>query len=339
MKLFTPSGEATNFVVHTLQDHEQLGWEVTNSIGHADVVLLPYTWEYWYANKARIEELSCFVDKAARAGKLILSITFDHGRTPLCDDAIVLRPGGYRSRALRHQYVLPRVIDDPLDTYYSGKFLPCEWSKKSVVGFCGQGFNSLIRQFAIAGLRLKQAVIHHANCRKPEPETIWPTSTRQRMKMLKAFESADCVETNFLVRKRYRAGIGGLSNEEKKKHRTTVEFFDNIKNSAYTLCIRGSENYSLRFYQTLAMGRVPLFVNTDCPLPCEDELDWKSMIPWVEYKDIKHAPDILREFHNRFSQDEFVEHQQKMRKIWEDYLRPAQFLQYLERSLRRRKII
>ena len=53
------------------------------------------------------------------------------------------------------------------------------------------------------------------------------------------------------------------------------EYYQNIDNTDYTLCIRGTGNFSVQFYQTLALGRIPIFINTDCILPFEKEINWK----------------------------------------------------------------
>ncbi len=34
----------------------------------------------------------------------------------------------------------------------------------------------------------------------------------------------------------------------------------------------------MRFYQTLAAGRIPILIDTDIKLPFEDKIDWKNFI-------------------------------------------------------------
>ena len=66
-----------------------------------------------------------------------------------------------------------------------------------------------------------------------------------------------------------------------------------VINSEYTLCYRGAANYSLRFYESLCLGRIPLFINTDCMLPFEDRVHWKDVCLWVEEHNLKYIGDAL----------------------------------------------
>ena len=49
-------------------------------------------------------------------------------------------------------------------------------------------------------------------------------------------------------------------------------------NSHFNICNRGNGNFSMRFYQTLSCGRIPVLLNTDMVLPFSDEIDWESLI-------------------------------------------------------------
>ena len=67
--------------------------------------------------------------------------------------------------------------------------------------------------------------------------------------------------------------------------------------SDYCLSLRGKGNYSFRLYEIFAMGRIPLFIDTDCVLPFEDEIDWKRHCCWVDQSDLGRADEIVAQFH------------------------------------------
>ena len=46
----------------------------------------------------------------------------------------------------------------------------------------------------------------------------------------------------------------------------------------FILCCRGAGNWSIRFYETLCAGRIPVLLDTDVVLPKEDKIDWDSVI-------------------------------------------------------------
>jgi hypothetical protein len=56
------------------------------------------------------------------------------------------------------------------------------------------------------------------------------------------------------------------------------EFFQNIYENLLTVCIRGFGNYSVRFFQTLAMGRIPVFIESDSVLPFESQIEYNKML-------------------------------------------------------------
>ena len=70
--------------------------------------------------------------------------------------------------------------------------------------------------------------------------------------------------TNYILRSKYRAGV---SREKDPFHPSRLEFVNNILGSDYTVCMRGGGNFSVRFYETLSLGRIPVFIDTDCLLP------------------------------------------------------------------------
>ena len=121
------------------------------------------------------------------------------------------------------------------------------------------------------------------------------------------------VDTNFNIRDSFAVGtVGGNLNAR-------IEYINNIINSDYTFCYRGAANYSLRFYESLCLGRIPLFINTDCMLPFEDRVHWKDVCLWVEEHNLKYIGDAVLDFHHSITSGEFIERQHYCREIWVKY--------------------
>ena len=97
------------------------------------------------------------------------------------------------------------------------------------------------------------------------------------------------------------------------------EYFQNICETDYTLGIRGTGNFSTRFYETLALGRIPIFVNTDCILPFEKEINWKEHVVWVEENELSEIDKKISDFHNSLDKVNFKQLQLKNRLLWEKY--------------------
>jgi hypothetical protein len=157
-----------------------------------------------------------------------------------------------------------------------------------------------------------------------------PFSTRAAA--LEAVSRSHDVQTNFILRDKWFNGAfeGGRLNRALMDE-SRREYVENIFGSDYVLCTRGSGNYSIRFYETLSSGRIPVFVNTDCVLPFEEWVDWKQYCVWVEARDVSHIPDKVAEFHESLSPDEFKDRQRASRGLWEEWLSPYGFFKNLRR--------
>jgi hypothetical protein len=185
-----------------------------------------------------------------------------------------------------------------------------QWSDTPSVGFCGFVSNPLMRTvYQLAG-------------RKEKAEGLI-----LRAKALRALRRTRGIQTQFVTRQSYWAGARGKYKETSKAKEAgpRAVFWNNVVNSDYTLCIRGGGNFSYRFYEVLAAGRVPLFVNTKCVLPFDDEIDWKKHVVWVEENQLNSAGEILKDFNAKLTPESFIELQNENRGLWERYLSPWAF--------------
>lgn len=77
------------------------------------------------------------------------------------------------------------------------------------------------------------------------------------------------ISTNFILLNQFWGG---------KPHDPDLvkNFSTNMQQSPFNLCTRGNGNFSMRFYQTLSCGRIPVFTDTDIELPFSDVIDYNS---------------------------------------------------------------
>jgi hypothetical protein len=106
-------------------------------------------------------------------------------------------------------------------------------------------------------------------------------------------------------------------------------FLNNLFNNQYNICASGHGNYSLRLYETLCGGRIPVFIDTDCVLPFEEFIDWKQHIVWVDEKEVGKTDKLILQFHKSFHPDDFLQLQQNNRLLWEQYLCKTGFFENL----------
>jgi hypothetical protein len=155
---------------------------------------------------------------------------------------------------------------------------------------------------------------------KNEPQQLLSTSYL-RASILNSLQKSSTIKTNFIFRKKYRAGV----THDKDSHQTTLEFYDNLRDSDYVVCVRGAGNFSVRFYETLAMGRIPIFIDTDCSLPLDDHIDWKKHVVWISKAEQTLIAEKVMHFHKSHSETDFIALQQNNRKLWESKLKLGSF--------------
>lgn len=285
----------------------------TENINTADLIVLPMSWNY-YHREGKLQLAKDLITQAATVGKQVHSWTSgDFGvKVPHFDNLVVLRQSGYRSRLPAYHQGMPVFIGDPLKRFYNRKeiFLR-EKQDQPVIGFCGQAKGNW-QKYLVDLVRTSLRNIKYYTGLSPEdPQDLYP-STLRRAGILDAIERDERLVANFIKREQYRAG----ADTPEERHRTTLEFYDNMVHSDYVVCVRGGGNFSVRLYETLAMGRIPVFVNTDCLLPLADEIDWRRHVVWVEEEDIGRIGDCVLDFHHNMSDKHYKSLQSENRKLW-----------------------
>jgi hypothetical protein len=117
--------------------------------------------------------------------------------------------------------------------------------------------------------------------------------------------------------------------------RQRTEFLDNLNGTDYAVCVRGLANCSIRFYEAVSLGRIPLFVNTQCVLPYDWLVDWKKACLWIEETDLPRIGGLLRDHHARLSPADFAAQQHLVRGLFEQWLSPEGFFGQLYRHFNR----
>ncbi|WP_026735602.1 exostosin domain-containing protein [Fischerella sp. PCC 9605] len=294
-------------------------FEIT-SLKEADFAVLPFDWLHvsgntWTAktNKSAYALAIEFVQMVKQAEKPIIIFYCgdrSHEYIPI-QDAFIFRQSLIGARRQSNEFVMTALYEDLVEYYQENKLTIRQKQQKPVVGFDGcadQGnwsikFKDLIRQ----GVMLASG-----------GETFPPyEGHRLRNQALKYFSNSPLVETNFKIRDKM-AFFEAKEPEEKLKVR--LEYVQNMAESDYILCCRGRGNFSLRFYETLCCGRIPIFVDTDCALPYDFRIDWKKYCVWIDTKDLPQIAEKVAEFHNQLSPEQFIELQYECRQVWKDWL-------------------
>lgn len=290
-------------------------YQVVPTMAEADLYVLAMSWNFYYQT-GQIALARDYVQNTLRQGKkVVIWGSSDFSLRLPFQDAWLFQANGYRSRRKPHQFSYPVFISDPLGELGLKQIQLRAKGQQPMVGFCGQA-NDLLHQKIFKTLKFflhNLSFYLHLSPYEPVPLYL-PTTLREDA--LALVEREPDIKTDFIKRRHYRGGA--RSAEESRL--TRQQFLENLRNTDYTICVRGTGNFSVRLYETLAMGRIPIFVDTDCILPLDHLLDWKRYCVRVDSKELHTLPQRVLEFHHSLDEQGFLEMQRQARKLWEKYL-------------------
>jgi len=140
-----------------------------------------------------------------------------------------------------------------------------------------------------------------------------------RQYCLDEISNNNSIKSSFIVRNSF---WGGKVHDKQLRY----EYINNIVNSDLVLCCRGAGNFSYRLFECLSLGRIPIIVDTDTPLPCMDKIQWSKFIFTTPDK----INDSVDKFWKETSLEQFKALQEYARLIYETYLSPSGFARYLD---------
>lgn len=298
----------------------------TDDINSAHVLLVPKPINR-YSNKELIE-LNALCKKHNIKGYGYIS--GDYGNVyKSFDQLIYFRVGGFIDQLPKNNLGLPVALSDIYASLYKDRtFKAREKQQHPNIGFCGHASPSIKKKFRDKLAFAKKNIVRFfQNPLRIDYEPLF-ASAYERFKLLKALETSSLVKSNFIFREQYRAGA--VTKELRRQ--TNKEYYDNIMQSDYVLCVRGAGNFSVRLYETLMMGRIPVFVDTKCLLPFTDDIDWKKHMVWVPWEQRNDIDKIIIDFHKSLNQEEFIQLQHANRSLWQNSLSVIGIFNYIRKN-------
>lgn len=289
-------------------------YSLCDSPDKADVVFFPRTINYYFKNGywSLLEAINSVCAQKNTKGYAYISGDFGE-KFPALSHIVYFRMGGFRKQLDTNNRSFPSSLSDHmLRLFKTNDIATTPYRDKPIVGFCGQATLSKNKAFKENIKFIKENLRRFTkNPFRSDYEPLF-ASGFERARLLKSLEANPNIDTRFIYREHYRGG----ANSEEEREKTTLEYYENLRESQYVVCIRGGGNFSVRFYQTLLMGRIPVFVNTDCLLPFEDKIPWKQQMVWVDWNERDQIADKILQFHQQHTPESLKKLQEANRSIW-----------------------
>lgn len=252
---------------------------------------------------------------------LIIDATSDSDVALEIPDAHILRCGLYKSLQRSFETECPfwsnyrsKVRLDALEI--SPK------PKKPAVGFCGTtasiGKLSNMTKFYTPNIVAKHLLSQGEIASKLDIRMREGMSLKLRETAIKLVASDERLDSNFELTNHYQSYY---CQDEDNRLALEDLFVRNTKSSDYVLCVRGTGNYSGRFYMALNAGRIPVILDTDTVIPFEEKLN----IVKVPVRSLNRLGDIILEHFENTSEEEFKRLKAQNRQVYNQFLAPEQF--------------
>ncbi len=279
--------------------------DIVDTPEDGDYILCPHDYSILLKYPDKVVEYERFALSVNK--KIIIFYYSDSSQIVDVENSIVFRSSQYRKKMRKNEIIMPAYIDD------IGQLPNRDNSDDRLpsVGFVGRAGFSSWRD------RIK-SYIKYLYLRGPEID-----GRNLRRKLIAFCRASRKIHCNFIIRSSYS---GNVSSIEVDPAVARAEYKNNLAISDFILCPKGDGNYSLRFYETLAAGRVPVVVDTDMPLPLENIIDYKKCCIIVEQSRIKQIPALIELCYKNQSQESFRSMQQTARAYFEMHLTMPSFL-------------
>lgn len=295
---------------HAFDNYMDIGkdlYDLVSSPEHADIFLLP-----WKFIKKEDKSFQYFSKLAKHHNKklVVFNDTDDNSDMHL-DNVILFRTWWYASN---HKWL--DVYGMPYwtsDYFKEQSFFATDYTTIPSIGYSGY----------INYIWYSDAINYYI--KKFLKRILWyPNEFRRdiRWKAIRMLTKSDKINLQFSRRSHFWW--------QKKINDTKFNwytFMENIVSCNYNLAIRWNWNWSIRFYEILHAGRVPVLLDTDCILPFQGIIDRdKYLIRVLDLNEI--IPSVLK-FHEGYSENQNKIIQRNIRKMYKKYLTPEWFFDHI----------
>ena len=316
---------------HYLDPGDSLAW--VSSADQADCAIFPFDTFRTLEHRQELDLLreaisSNHQDLGLRTLVLLYSDHQKPVRPILGEGAVVIRSSLLRSTADPFEFGCPALISE--DDFEG--FAPPSWSTVPRVGFVGQSQPVAHHELLKDPSALNAARIGHRPMRDEEQEPF-PAPINiglvLRHKVLEAVGNSQKIEARLVTRDRYH---GFYDPQQRQQMRQ--QYLDTMEWSQYGLCIRGHGNYSIRLFETMASGRIPVILDSNMTMPAGDMIPWNDLGLWFSMDELGELAPRMRAFHDQLGPEGVIQLSKQVRQYWEEFLSLRGYRRYLADHVR-----
>lgn len=296
---------------------------------NASLLLLPFDWRYTSTSRPARDAADRLWQLSQKTGIPVAIFYVSDVSDPVhLAGSVVFRTSLFASTRAAHEFAVPGWSEDFL-RYTDGQLPIRRKGERPVVGFCGLS-DPICEEIPHMLERRVRRLWNR--CIRQKPVGV---GAEIRGRALRKLNSTAGIDSNFIINDAFWAGKWHPEQTlpPDGRLRARQQYVANMIDSDYVLCARGGGNFSYRLFETLSLGRIPIFVNTNCVLPYEFDVPWKEYCVWIDESDIRHIGERVTAFHEAMDDEAFEKLQRRCRELWETKLSPLGFFSSLHLHL------
>jgi len=322
--IFSPT--KTNFIYRKFANYAKFS---------SNIAFFPYEVSRYSVSPERLQDIQDFIDLQSKDGRrTVLLLAHDNDRPMskwLNGNPIVFRYSMSRVFEYTDEFIIPPKVDSFRETFDFMNVLP--WNIMPKISFMGWsafvGWSEHLEQQQLVASR-KRSLESDVK----EPTFVFPTPINigviLRKRAMDIIQNDPRIECNFFVNDRYF-----YQHDQSTQTNKRDKYMESIRDTHYVLTIRGSGNYSIRLFETLAAGRIPVMIDSNQHLPFEDLVPWKELGVWVPFEKFEKISDYICEYHDSVGDRGYQTATDRVSQIFEKFLSREATLFQIEKILER----
>ncbi|HEY4520138.1 MAG TPA: exostosin family protein [Candidatus Paceibacterota bacterium] len=200
-------------------------------------------------------------------------------------------------------------------------FTPRHKSARPSVSFCGfAGFDSRTTRLKYVGKNMFLDGVSFVTGKLHL--SAYKRGIYFRRAAIRALQGDSRIDSHIILRDSF---VAQAAPSKEKRMELWKEYIDNLVSADFALAPRGDANISIRFYEALSAGRIPILIDTDCVLPLESVVEYDTFILRVPHTKMHELGERILAFYETLSDEEFVAMQYRAREAFEKYVRYDSF--------------
>lgn len=115
------------------------------------------------------------------------------------------------------------------------------------------------------------------------------------------------------------------SDADRAAHNARVGYVASMNDTRFVLCPRGRGRNSIRFFESIAVGAVPIYVgDEDTTMPLDWLINWRSLVPWIACTDVERGRAVPVLLHAlQISEAERLSRADRLFELYWQFLAPS----------------